>query len=94
MSNFNFHLRAMEAADLIIRLLPEEAVWALEVTEADCYAEPPVLNIFTRPDVHRKNFGTALRLGDVVDEGDGFTSYRVAHSLLVSIITQEENTDE
>lgn len=94
MFRFQFHLRAIAAAGRIIAALPEEAVFALEVTEADCYAEPPVLNIFVPSHVYRKDYGLALHLGEVTDEGDGFTSYRVATSLLVSIITQEEKNND
>lgn len=95
MSNFREQLESIGSALLIIERLPENTIWALEVTEADDAEHPTVLNIFTPQDTWidlrmRLKLGTPSDTDKLAGE---FESYR-SGDLLVSFIHHEEETEQ
>jgi len=80
---------SLEAAIQVLDLLPHDSRWAVEVTEADTWSEPSVLNIFATSTEQAMAIIKKLNLDEIVEQGDHFTSYRIG-PLMVSIIEPEE----
>jgi len=90
MSNFRTQLEALGSALLLIERLPEQTVWALELTNDDDAESPSVLNIFTE----RANWSaltSLLRLGRSVDVDKTFLSFRQG-TLHISFIEEEDES--
>lgn len=96
MTSFQQQLEAMGTALLLIKKLPDGAVWAMTCTNDDDASSPSVLNIFA-PECDWAIIRSRLNLGKPTDRStdeisEQFLSFRHG-TLLVSLIEQEEKRE-